>query len=373
MIGNIIEYVRQYGQYSFFEKPLNDVDSLVLCQFAYLKFDGMVPGVDCNCASITVEELARKETLERLFQDQWLQKESKELFQNMLESRRFHSLKMNCYVNIVEKKQEFQFSAITFILEDGTLYIAFRGTDESIVGWKEDFNMAFLSPIPSQTYSVKYLNFVTGKLNKSFYVGGHSKGGNLAIYSAMNCLPSVQDRILKVYSMDGPGFRAVTLDRCAYDKIASRVVKILPHSSLVGMIFENEMKYQVVESKNIGLLQHDAFSWLIKNGEFVVVKGIYESRKRKNKVMNEWIATLTEDEMRVFVDTLFQIISASTADDFLDLATDWKRSINKMMAAYKELDDETTKMLRETIKSLIEISVKEGPKKASDRIRSFLR
>lgn len=359
MAGTIIEYLKEYGDCSFAEKPINDVDSLVLCQLSYLKFDDMVPGVRENKHSVALEELAVREDVDKLFADERFEKENRALFEVMLQSRRFHTLRMNCYINIVEKEWETQFSAITFLLDDGTLYIAFRGTDETIVGWKEDFNMAFLSPVPGQSYSVKYLNIVAGRLHNPFYVGGHSKGGNLAVYSAMKCIPKVRERIIKIYSMDGPGFRPEVLDKCGYHEIADKVVKILPHSSLIGMIFERDIRYQVVESKGIGFLQHDPFSWLVIKDKFMKVDGIYESRMRKNNALNEWILSLNETQLRTFVDTLYQIISASQADDLIEFTADWRKSMNRMVAAYKEIDDQTAHMLREVVKSLFEITRKD--------------
>lgn len=146
MAGTVIEYLQKYGDISFREKPLNDVDSLALCQLSYLKFDGMVSDVRHNGPSVTLREIAERPDVDKLFGDVRFEKENRALFEGMLSGRRFRDMKLNCYINLVEKEWETQFSAITFILDDGTLFLAFRGTDETIVGWKEDFNMAFLSP-----------------------------------------------------------------------------------------------------------------------------------------------------------------------------------------------------------------------------------
>ena len=278
------------------------------------------------------------------------------LFEGLLSGRRFRNMKLNCYINLVEKEWETQFSAITFILDDGTLFLAFRGTDETIVGWKEDFNMAFLNPVPGQEYSVKYVNMVTGWLHQPFYIGGHSKGGNLAVYSAMKCAPFVRKRIQKIYSLDGPGFRPEVLKECHYNAIEDKVVKLLPHSSMIGMIFERDIHYRVVESKNHGLLQHDPFSWLVKDDHFVDVGDIYESQKIMNEALNEWILSLNEEQVRTFVDTLYQVISASQADDLITFTADWKKSMNAVVTALKEVDDQTAEMLRGIIRSLFEIA-----------------
>lgn len=356
MAGTIISYVKEYGEHSFAEAPMNEVDSLVLCQFSYLKFDGLVPDVRENGHSVSLQEIAAHEDYEKLYADERYERDNRALFEAMLASRRFRNMRLNCYINIIEKEWETQFSAVTFLLDDGALYVAFRGTDENIVGWKEDFNMAFLSPVPGQAYSVKYLNMVTGKLHKPFYVGGHSKGGNLALYSAMNCIPKIQERIIKIYSMDGPGFRPEVLDVCRYNEIADRVVKILPHSSLVGMLFERDIHYKVVESKTFGLAQHNPYTWIVEDGKFQEVDGIYESRLLMDGALNEWILSLDEKRLKIFVDTLYQVVSASEAESLIDFTADWKKSMNKVLSALKEVDGQTEKMLKETVKALFEIT-----------------
>lgn len=356
MSGTIIDYLKEYGNRSLGELPLNDVDSLALCQLSYLKFDGLVPDVRENSSCVTLEEIASHTDFEKLFSDERYEKDNRALFDAMLASRRYRFMKLNCYINIIEVEWETQFSAVTYLLEDGSMYIAYRGTDETIVGWKEDFNMAFLNPVPGQSYSVKYLNMVTGRIHSSFMLGGHSKGGNLAVYAAMNCQPQVQERIVKIYSMDGPGFRPEILSSCSYETIADRVVKILPHSSLVGMLFEHDIRYQVVKSKTFGLAQHNPYTWLVEKGEFVKAENIYESRRRMDNTINEWLLSLNEQQLKTFVDTFYQVISASEAKDLIEFTADWKKSMNGMIGALKEVDEQTARILKEIIKSLFEIA-----------------
>lgn len=356
MAGTIIDYLKEYGDVPLAEMPLNDVDSLILCQLAYLKFDGIVSGVRENGPSISLKGIAAHADYEKLFADERYEEENRALFEAAVAGRRFCNMRLNCYINVVEKEWETQFSAVTYILEDSTLYIAFRGTDETIVGWKEDFNMAFLSPVPGQAYSVKYLNMVMGRLYKPFYIGGHSKGGNLAVYSAMKCIPRVQERIRKVYSMDGPGFKPGVLEECGYEEIADRVVKILPHSSLIGMIFEKEIRYITVESNRFGLAQHDPYTWLVEDGHFVLADDIYESTRFWDNTLNEWIYSLNEQQLRLMVDTLYQVITASQAENLIELTADWKKSMNSMIVAMKGLDEPTTKILKEIVKSLFELA-----------------
>lgn len=356
MAGTIIDYIKTYGTRSFLEEPVNEVDSLILCQLAYLKFDGMVPDVRENKPSVTLQELYKHTDYENLFKNVWFVRHNKRLFQAMLNSRRFGRLKMNGYVNIIETEYETQFSAITFFLEDSTVFVVYRGTDENIVGWKEDLNMAFMDPIPGQSYSVKYLNMVAKQFHSPFYIAGHSKGGNLAVYAAMNCAKEVQDRIIKIYNMDGPSFRPEVLERYDYAAVKERTVKIIPHSSLVGMFFENTMDYRVVKSKALGFLQHDPFSWHVRYGRFVDIKQVLEGQKFMDDTLNEWILSLDEKQARTLVDTIYQVISSAQKDNLIDFSADWSNSINCMLGAAKEVDDETKKMLKEIVKALFHMA-----------------
>lgn len=369
MPGTLIEYLKEYGDVSFTEQPMNDVDSLALCQLSYLKFDGLVPDVRENGRSVILHQLAEHADYEKLFADERYEKENRALFEAMLSSRRYRSLKLNCHINLTSKESETQFAAVTFLLEDGSIYVAYRGTDETIVGWKEDFNMAFLSPVPGQAYSVKYLNMVLGRIRMPFYLGGHSKGGNFAVYAAMNCPPEMQKRIRKIYSMDGPGFRPEVLESGQYERIAERVVKILPHSSMIGMLFENDVRYQVVESKTFGVAQHNPYTWLVENGEFKQVNDIYGGRKFMDHTINEWILSLEEEKLQLFVDTLYQVISASDAEDLIEFTADWKKNMNMVITALKEVDDQTKQILKEIIRSLFSLAKTRVKEEFSSRKR----
>ncbi|MCM1027349.1 MAG: DUF2974 domain-containing protein [Roseburia sp.] len=371
-MGTMLDYIKEYGRYSFREMPLTEVDSLALCQLSYLKFDGIVPDISRYNRSVALKSLKEHPDYEKLFADVRYAEVNRALIEAMLSGARFRELRLNCYVNVIEKRWETQFSALTYFLDDGTAYVAYRGTDETIVGWKEDFNMAFLSPVPGQEYSVDYLNFVGDRIRCPLYVGGHSKGGNLAVYSAMNCKPEIQDRILRIYSMDGPGFRPEVLENGNFELIADRVKKILPHSSLVGMLFESNMRFQVVESKTFGLAQHDPYTWLVEGDHLKRVDDIYEGRKRLDNTLNTWILSLDEAQLRTFVDTLYQVISASEAEDLIQLTAEWKRSMNRMIAALKEVDGETMKILKTVIRSLFEIARADAREEAAKNRQNII-
>lgn len=371
-MGTVLNYLEQYGKYSFEEMPFTEVDSLALCQLSYLKFDGMVSGMEDGGPPVTLAELEGHADFEKLFSDVRFEKNNRALVRAMLGGCRFAEAKLSNYVNIVEKEWETQFSAITCELDDGTVYVAYRGTDETIIGWKEDFNMAFLSPVPAQECSAAYLNRAAGKFQGPLYVGGHSKGGNLAVYSAMNCGRDIQERILKIYSMDGPGFRPEVLEKCGYSRIAGKVEKILPHSSMVGMLFETDMHYRVVKSKTLGLAQHDPYTWLVTGNHLVKANDIYERRKQMDNTLNQWILSLDEQQMRTFVETVYQVISASQTDNLIDFTAEWKKSMNGVVSAMKELDSGTADILKSMIKSLFEMAGSNMKKEIASKTEATL-
>lgn len=357
MPNTVLKYLKEYGDYTFMEKPMNDVDSLALCQLCYLKFDGMVSGLSEDKDFVSMRQVADHEDYEHLFADERFARDNRALFEAMLESARFGGMRMNYYADVVETDRETQFSAITFLLEDQTIYIACRGTDETIVGWKEDFNMAFLFPVPGQEHCLDYVCRVAGRIPGTFYLGGHSKGGNFAVYAAMMCPEQVRERILKVYSMDGPGFRPEIREKCGYEKIADRIVKILPHSSVIGMLFETDTRYRVVESRSFGLLQHDPYTWLVEDDNFVYVDDLYEIRRFTDSTINEWILSLNEEQLRTFVDTLYQVVSASQAENLIDFTADWHKNMNVVIMALREVDEDTVRVLKTVVRALFDLGL----------------
>lgn len=354
-MGNIIDYVKEWGKYSFLERPLNEVDSLVLCQLVYLHYEGFVPGTEKGNIPVSIQSIYVHPERDRILDDYWYREDNKELFAAAAESVRFGTLKMNYYVNIIDVDQQTQFSAMTYVLEDKNIYIAYRGTDATIVGWKEDMNLAFSKPLHSQQLAVEYMDTVAGYVAGNFYAGGHSKGGNLAVYAAMNCEEGTRRKLLKVFNNDGPGFRPEIREQGNFQAIAERVVKFIPRSSLVGMILEDHCDYEIVESKSIGLLQHNTYSWKTDEGSFVRAKNMTSSKIMRDAALNEWILSLTEEEIHVFVDTLYEVVSASEASDVFEFGADWKKGLQNIIAAVKDVDEETKKGIHKTARAFFYI------------------
>ncbi len=354
-MGTILDYLKEYGDYTLEEKPFSDVDSLILSQFAYLKFDAMAPALGEHKPMVTMYDLVNHESYDHLYADERYRTDNTALFLGIYRSRRFGGLQIGNYVNRIELDRETQFSAVTFRLSNGICYVAFRGTDENIVGWKEDLNLAFSEPVPGQIMSVEYLEEAAESISGDFYVGGHSKGGNLAVYSAMNCKPEVRQRISRIYDHDGPGFRPEVKRESAYAEIESRIHKTIPRSSLVGMLLYSDGIYQVVESRTIGVAQHNPYTWLIDGDSFRIVEQIRAGRKFMDEALNEWILSLNQEQMHTFVDTLYQVVLASETDNLIDFTENWFQSVQKIGTALKNVDQETGKIIIHIMKKLFEI------------------
>lgn len=371
-MGTILDYLKEYGDYTFEERPLSEVDSLVLCQFSYLKFDGMVPGIREKDHFVTMQELAEHADYDSLYADERYRQDNTALFRGMLSASRFNTLQIMYYVNQIDTKKEMQFSAVTFRLSNGGYYVAFRGTDETIVGWKEDLNLAFSNPTPGQLMSVEYLEQVAEHISDHFYVGGHSKGGNLATYASMFAEKQVRDRIMKVFDHDGPGFRPEIKQKGAYGEIEDRISKTIPHSSLVGMLLYSNGKYQVVESKSIGLAQHNPYTWIVKDGEFHKVNQLYAGRRFIDETMNQWILSLSQEQVHTFVDTLYEVVLSSETDNLIDFTANGFKSIQRITAALKAIDEESARAILQIMRALFDmasINAREivKSKKESDR------
>ena len=306
----------------------------------------MVPEVGSYESDVTIRQIACSDNVKQLFTDERYAKENTELFNKMASSERFGNIRLNHYIDLVSNKWEMQFSAITAYLDDNTTHIVFRGTDESIIGWKEDFNMSFMTPVPAQVKAVDYLHYAAERIKGDFSVGGHSKGGNLAVYSAMKCSPFVRDRIKLIYSQDGPGFTRETLEDSDYGAIAERIRKYVPHSSIIGMLLQSQEEYKVIEARSVGILQHDPFNWIVEDDDFVYMDDISERYVIRDSSVNEWAKRADPEEMRTFVDKVYEVFVSAGVTDLNDFKGNWGSLLVNAKDVMDNLDDEDKKRIK---------------------------
>ncbi|MBQ7562834.1 MAG: DUF2974 domain-containing protein [Lachnospiraceae bacterium] len=353
---NIIDYVKKYGEKTFSELPFTEVDSLVLSQLSYLKFDKVIP----YDTDICLKDLKKSPKLDTLFAYKPYEKNNRQLFSLAAKSPRFSELLIRDYVNITEKEREIQFSAMVFKLSEDLAYMAFRGTDDSIIGWHEDFNMAYKSPVPAQLYSVSYLNNFASKSSEALYIGGHSKGGNLAIYSCAKCLSEYQPRIRRIYSHDGPGFKAGIITQQEMSVIEKKIRKSVPQSSIVGMLMQTQGEYDVVDCRSLGIAQHNPYNWKISGHRFKKQSNIHRHTEIQNESLNLWLGGMTEEETGVFVETLFETLEQADLNSLSQLSEDFTGVLKRIRTATENMSAEKKMIMERFLRELVKINTDMG-------------
>lgn len=374
MTDTILGYLKRTKDEPITQEPFNEVDSLILAQFSYLKFDDLVPEVGEYAEPSTLQDIYDDPRYDSLFADERYRKNNTALFEGMLTSRRFNQIRLHSYVSILEQDHQTQFAAIVIEFENGFTYVAYRGTDENLIGWKEDLNMAMSRPVPGQIMSVKYLEGIKNVLPDKFMVGGHSKGGNLAVYAAMYSDDDLQSRISDIFNHDGPGFRDEVMDDVRYQAIRTRIRMTVPHSSLIGMLLVNMDSYRVVASWKpgfSGILQHDPFSWLVKGYDFVLEDSVSVGSELKDRSINEWVMSLEDEQIERFLDVTYDIMLATGVDDLNTLMNDWKEVIHRISNAMKDMDEETKQAISKILKTLVVIVENNIKDETTDRVNDL--
>lgn len=347
--SNIFDYINWRGDLSFEDSGICEVDGLIFASLSYVDYSNVVPteihGVRKPPALLTVTKRYLKShsggDIPAL--GLMLSKEIVKLLARASKTRRFGLVSPLCYVNRICDEEEKQFSAIAFLLENGDTVIAFRGTDDTIVGWKENFNMSFMYPVPAQTEAVKFLEYVASKTNGRIYLAGHSKGGNLAVYAGVKASKVTRERIERIYSNDAPGFDQEFISGSDYKSMKEKILTFLPQSSVVGMLLEHEEGYTVIRSKNSGILQHNGFSWEVMGNKFIHLDSISENSRILDKNMKKLLAEMSREERERFVEAIFTAIQTNTgAKTLTDLSSD-KMKLFKVWGA---LDDESKLQFR---------------------------
>ena len=355
-MANLFDYLAWRGDLDFEKSPFNPVDNIIFSQLSYLPFDGIVPGPDEKdgisirlAASIFNEKLENNTSH---IKSSVMFKEDPLLINTLASSSRFGDCRLLGYVNHIDTVREIQFSAYCVYTGDDSCFIVFRGTDFTFVGWKEDFNMSFNDSVPAQLEAVEYLKKMALRFKGPLRVGGHSKGGNLAVYAAANCGEKVQKRITEIYSNDAPGFHESVISGAGFVKIRDRVHSFIPQSSVVGMLLEHGCDYSVIKSSKIGLLQHELYSWEVTRNDMVHVDEVTVGSRFVDKTLRTWIAALNDKDREKFINALFSILSASRAKSIPELEKNWLKAAGRMLKSLGNTDESTRHLLRKTLAEL---------------------
>ena len=353
-MANILDYLTWRGDIPFSVDPFNAVDGLILAEMAYIPLKGIVspdfsirmkiPHVYEHFDPDKVPETAKFFS----FTHDCI------LLQKLAESPRFKNTQLTGYSDKTTEKM--QFSAITCVLEDGTAFVAYRGTDGSVVGWKEDFELGVVKQTGAQLEAVNYLNRFA-RFPRQLRIGGHSKGGNLAVYASAFCKPEIRSQILNIYSFDSPGFREEIVNTEEYQSILPKTVSIIPESSVVGLLLSNSMEHTIIKSQSSGLKQHFAYSWEVLRNAFVHADKLSDTSEVIQKALSGWLADFSDEERKIFVDSVFDVIGASEKGTFREINQNKRSSYLAMVKAVGKLPPDRQAVLIDAIMKIAKNAV----------------
>ena len=373
-MANILDYLSWRGDLTLAQSPFNEVDNLILAELSFVNFTGIVPGpgegegVPLHTAA---EAFFRSHEGGDMGMGVLVPDEIPALLRRMAECPRFREMRVNCFRDHLDVRKAEQFAAVTVELGDGSLYLSFRGTDDTIAGWKEDFLLGCQPEVPAQKKAVAYVKAVAGQYpRRKLMLGGHSKGGNLAVYGGIFVPLAIQRRISAVWSNDGPGFYGAVLETPQHARLEGRIHSIVPKSSVVGMLLEHEESYTVVDSDQTGLWQHDGFSWQVLGTGFVTLRQVSRQGRRNDLALKEWVRRLPVDQREKFVDGLFEVLTASGATTLTDLKEDGFRAAGAMVRAMKDMEKDTRDALFNAIATLFRSNIQAAVEEAREEARS---
>lgn len=345
-------YLKYYSNYTFDEEPFNEVDNIILSFLSYIDFEGIVP--TCGNGSIRLCDASRLFWSKHSVKDNDLNiiivRKSAYLLKKIENSRRYGDILLYNYMYKVD--HESQFGALCCKMSDGSIYVSYEGTDSMVSGWEEDFKLAYMFPTLSQSEAINYLNNVIKFNDRNIMVGGHSKGGNLALVASMYCKPRIRKKIKCVYNNDGPGLRKNEFESKNYKEIYPKLKTFVPEHSLVGMLLRHSLNYTVVSSTTRGLMQHDATSWCCYGGHFVTSKLSKSSRNYEISILN-WLDKYDDEKRQNFIKALFDIFRNANITDLKEMKVSKLKSIVKLLTSTKDLDSETRDMILDFIKAII--------------------
>ena len=370
---DIFDYIFWRGDLDFNEDGacFNSVDALILCQLSYLDFGGIVSS-DFKF-KITLNEAAAlfftDNFEERKKLGVLINPKTVELLSACAKSPRFGKLLLSGYRKNYSKNEEEQFSALTFLTPQNQkpmVFSAFRGTDDTIVGWKEDFNLAFKKEVKAQKDALSYLEEVMEKaggtglssLRKKteFFCGGHSKGGNLAIYAAANLEKKLFKKLARVWNFDGPGFLKENLQQKNFQAALKKTETYFPQESIVGMLFEHPADFKVLKSKSKNILQHDPLQWQTNPQDFELCEKLEESSIFLNDVFNDWFVTLSVEQREQIVEVLFGVLESTKADTNTELAENWGKNGLLIVKSLSKLDKNLRSSVLESIAKFLKLA-----------------
>jgi hypothetical protein len=353
-MNNILGYIDRYGHESFEERPCTEVDALIFSELSYLDFRQLVPhsvGLGgCTFESIALSLLDKNTFAFSGIMDTSYRK-LPSLIKRLKGTRRYGSLWLSGYVNFVAEEEAQQFSAITISLHEHDHFVAIRGTDSTLAGWKEDAALSFQKRIPSHYHARRYLTQAAQSLSGKIRMGGHSKGGHLAIHALSFTRAMIRHRIHEVYSFDAPGLHRDDVFEPGYLASLSKIKSYIPHESVIGLFLETPVNTSIIQSSQIGFMQHDAFSWKVEADRFQLSDRMTHQALDFQKDMQAWLLSLDDDQRKEFFELIFKLILTSKAKTLRELSQQFPFSAVHILQGYSRLSNQEKQKLKKPIQS----------------------
>ena len=336
-MANMLDYLVWRGDIPLSVAPWDGIDGLICATISYLDFHG---GQDSK--GWTLEELNRIDALQEGNSNSF--EGRKAVFQKMADSARFSGTRMHHAISLTDPEIGMQFSAMCLDMPDGTTCVAFRGTDNTIIGWREDFDMAYKTRVPAQEAATLYLTRAAELSDRPLRIVGHSKGGNLAVYASACVSPKAQKRIESIWSYDGPGMNREMSQSEGYERIREKISSYIPQTSIIGLLMDYFEPYTVVRSAASGISQHDPMSWQIYGPQFETLEDVDQTAKVTRDTLHDWLQNSTPEQRADFVDTLFCLVDTTKATKMSDLTGEKLKSLLTMVGNRNEVNPETRRV-----------------------------
>ena len=346
---NMLDYIKEFGHVSFEERAFSEIDALVLTELEYLPLEKVVPSDENGENFVTVKEIAEymKEHKKQLFDENpmMMTPERHEVSQIIADAPRFQSMKFFGAVSVWDKDTTKQFAAITVEVEPGVRLVIFRGTDDTLIGWKEDFLMTYSLLVAAQTDAKEYLAKQASLWDGDLMVSGHSKGGNLALYAAATQAEDVQLRIVDIFCFDSPGLSRSVLETKGYQNIVPLAMRYIPQDALVGLMLESEVPYVIVKSDAVGAMQHSAMTWGIEDGQFIKVEKLTKNSLLNDQTFKKLTESVSDEELELFWNVFFELLFTAGIETVNDVYGQFMHYVQEFLKAAGEMDEEKRELL----------------------------
>ncbi len=363
---NLINYLEKVKELTFDQEPLNILDKVCINEIGYLTYEKWLSASDLQ-KTINLHDYADGKDLNPDYSFM-VTKERVELAEAMVRSRRFAGLSLSSYRSVLDKEVEKQFAAMIFSLPElDYQHIVFRGTDDSVIGWKEDFQLTYSREIPAHRSAIAFLSEHLPNLSGHITVSGHSKGGNLALYSAVQSSTALREQIAELLLLDSPGLMKSLLEKPSYQEVKAKMTVIRPQDSVVGVMLYWDMPAQLVASEGVGIAQHNALLWQVdpESRDFIYVNQPTEMSQRLEETFQEWIETLPNQQLKQVCDLFFDTILDSGIESLDDLGIKTLPKLGQLLQEFGNLTDQQKKVLQDGFNQLLWIFWKSGNKKSS--------